>query len=62
MVVEEPEEAPASPVERKAVKAKNRSPFDDWPRSKAGSSRVSRKREASDALEPAEGSNKRTRS
>jgi hypothetical protein len=61
MVVEEPG-APVSPVERKAVKAKNRSPFDDWPRSKAGSSRVSRKREAPEALEPAEGSNKRTRS
>ena len=40
-VVEEPE-LPASPVERKAPKPKNRSPFDDWPRSKAGS----RKREA----------------
>jgi hypothetical protein len=62
MVIEGPEETPMSPVERKAVKAKNRSPFDDWPRSKAGSSRVTRKRDASKALEPAEGSNKRTRS
>lgn len=60
-VAEEPEEMPVSPVERKAVKAKNRSPFDDWPRSKISSARVSRKREASEALEHAEGSNKRTR-
>lgn len=61
MVVEEPEEAPISPVERKAGKAKNRSPFDDWPRSKPGSSRVSKKRDAYEALEPAEGSTKRSR-
>lgn len=61
MVAEEAEEMPASPVERKAVKAKNRSPFDDWPRSKSSSARVSRKREAPEALEHAEGSNKRTR-
>lgn len=62
MVAEEPEEMPVSPVERKTVKAKNRSPFDDWPRSKSSSARVSRKREAPEALEHAEGSNKRTRS
>ena len=62
MVAEEPEEMPVSPVERKAVKAKNRSPFDDWPRSKSSSARVSRKREAPEALDHAEGSNKRTRS
>jgi len=62
MVVEEAKEMPVSPVERKAVKAKNRSPFDDWPRSKSSSSRVSKKREAPEALEHAEGSNKRTRS
>jgi hypothetical protein len=62
MVVEEPEEMPVSPVERKAVKAKNRSPFDDWPRSKSSAARPSRKREAPEALEHAEGSNKRTRS
>jgi hypothetical protein len=61
MVAEEPEEMPVSPVERKAVKAKNRSPFDDWPRSKSGAARPSRKREAPEALEHAEGSNKRTR-
>lgn len=62
MVVEEPEAMPASPVERKAGKAKNRSPFDDWPRSKAGSSRASsKKRDAPEVLEPAEGSTKRTR-
>ena len=61
MVAEEAEEMPASPVERKAAKAKNRSPFDDWPRSKSSSARVSRKREAPEALEHAEGSNKRTR-
>lgn len=62
MVAEEPEEMPTSPVERKAVKAKNRSPFDDWPRSKSSSTRASRKREAPEALEHAEGSNKRTKS
>ena len=62
MVAEEPEETPASPVERKVGKAKNRSPFDDWPRSKAGASRADKKREASEAFETAEGSNKRTRS
>jgi hypothetical protein len=61
MVVEEPEEMPVSPVERKAVKAKNRSPFDDWPRSKSSAARPSRKREAPEALEHAEGSNKRIR-
>jgi hypothetical protein len=61
MVAEEPEEMPVSPVERKAVKAKNRSPFDDWPRFKSGAARPSRKREAPEALEHAEGSNKRTR-
>jgi hypothetical protein len=62
MVAEEPEEAAMSPVERKAGKVKNRSPFDDWPRSKSGASRSSKKREAPEALEHAEGSNKRTRS
>lgn len=62
MVVEEPKEMPVSPVERKAGKAKNRSPFDDWPRSKSSAARVSKKREAPEALEHAEGSNKRTRS
>lgn len=62
MVAEEPEETPVSPVTRKAGKAKNRSPFDDWPRSKAGAVRAGKKRDASEALEPAEGSNKRTRS
>lgn len=40
-VAEEPE-VPASPVERKAPKSKSRSPFDDWPRTKASS----RKRDA----------------
>jgi hypothetical protein len=61
MVVEEPEETPMSPVERKAGKVKNRSPFDDWPRSKSSVARGSKKREAPEALEHAEGSNKRTR-
>jgi hypothetical protein len=51
---------PASPVARKAVKVKNRSPFDDWPRSKSSSS-SSKKREASEQLGPVSGS-KRTRS
>jgi hypothetical protein len=55
------EEVPASPVARKAAKAKNRSPFDDWPRSK-GSSSSSKKREASEQLAPVSGSSKRTRS
>jgi len=67
MVVEEPEDAPASPVTRKATKAKNRSPFDDWPRLKAPSSSSSRgkKRTASESVEPADDvapSSKRTRS
>ena len=62
MVVGEPEEAPVSPIERKAGKVKNRSPFDDWPRSKPSAARVSKKRDAPEALEHADGSNKRTRS
>jgi hypothetical protein len=60
-VAEEAEEVPASPVARKAAKVKNRSPFDDWPRSK-GSSSGSKKREASEQLGPVSGSSKRTRS
>lgn len=60
-VVEEPE-MPASPVERKAPKPKNRSPFDDWPRAKAGSSASSRKREAPANEEAAMVASKRTRS
>jgi hypothetical protein len=60
-VAEEAEEVPASPVARKAAKVKNRSPFDDWPRSKSSSS-SSKKREASEQLGPVSGSNKRTRS
>ena len=69
MVVEEPEDAPNSPASRKATKAKNRSPFDDWPRLKAGTSSSSasrgKKRTASESVEPVEPaatSNKRTRS
>jgi hypothetical protein len=52
---------PASPVARKAAKVKNRSPFDDWPRSKSSSS-SSKKREASEQLGSVSGSSKRTRS
>lgn len=62
MVIEESEDVPTSPVARKASKAKNRSPFDDWPRSKSGSSVGGKKREASEAFESAPGSSKRTRS
>ena len=60
-VAEEAEEVPASPVARKAAKVKNRSPFDDWPRSKS-SSTSGKKREASEQLGPVSGSSKRTRS
>lgn len=62
VVVEEPEEEmPKSPVERKASKVKNRSPFDDWPRSKSGPSKSGKKREASESLEPVPSSSKRAR-
>lgn len=62
VVVEEPEEMPKSPVERKAGKVKNRSPFDDWPRSKSGPFKAGKKRDAPESPEPAPGSSKRTRS
>jgi len=60
-VAEEAEEVPASPIARKSAKVKNRSPFDDWPRSKSSSS-SSKKRDASEQLGPVSGSSKRTRS
>lgn len=59
-VTEEPE-IPASPAERKASKPKNRSPFDDWPRSKAGSSVGVKKREAPISGDSAVAGTKRTR-
>ena len=62
IVTEEDESTPASPIEQRKAKAKPTSPFDNWPRTKAGPSKNSRKREAPDAGDATAGATKRTRS